>query len=259
MWQDYVAKRDFHTVTGNLRIQHNVYSPELRNHRDILVYLPPSYHTTSRRYPVIYMHDGQNLFDALTSFSGEWGVDETMEALSQEGREAIVVGIPNTPRRQNEYNPYDNRRFGHGRGDLYLQFVMDSVKSRVDADFRTLPDRDHTGIMGSSMGALISLYAYLKYRQVFGFVGAMSPAFWIASHEIMQVVEHAPVLSGRIYIDVGTNEMSRRTGQIPIVPRVAMRLQERGFHVKYVVEKDGNHNEADWRRRLPDALRFLLG
>lgn len=256
MWQDY--QHEEHTVVGSLKVKTELYSPQLKNGRQVLAYLPPSYESSSQRYPVIYMHDGQNLFDALTSFAGEWGVDETMQALSREGLEAIVVGIPNNEKRQNEYNPYDNRRFGKGRGDAYVRYIVETVKPEIDSAFRTLPDNPHTGIMGSSMGGLISLYAYLQYPQVFGFAGAMSPAFWIAAQEIIRLIERLPRRDGKLYIDIGTGEMPRRTGMLPVVPRIVAHLKEKGYHLKYVEERGGLHNEDAWRRRLPDALRFLL-
>lgn len=257
MWRNYVESREQHTVTGDVLIREGVYSPQLNNNRDVLVYLPPSY--GARRYPVIYMHDGQNLFDAVTSFAGEWGVDETLEALSEEGIEAIVVGIPNYGKQRiREYNPFDNRRFGRGRGELYLRFIVETLKPDIDRTFDTLPDRAHTGILGSSMGGLISLYGFLRYPAVFGFVGAMSPAFWIAAQEMTTLIEHSPRLPGKIYLDMGRHEMQRKTGYLPVVPGIAGQLKEKGFNVLYVEDQEGRHLEADWRRRLPDALRFLL-
>ncbi len=259
MWVNYVENRELHTITGEVRLKERVYSPQLNNHRDILVYLPPSYAESSRRYPVIYMHDGQNLFDDATSFAGEWGVDEALHDLSQEGLEAIVVGIPNLGRqRVREYNPFDNRKFGTGRGDLYLRFIVETLKPDIDRSFRTLPDRAHTGIVGSSMGGLISLYAFFRYSTVFGFAGALSPAFWIAAQEMTDLIEQAAYLPGKIYLDMGHHEMTRKTGYLPIVPRMAARLKEKGFELRYVEDEHGRHTEADWRRRLPDALRFLL-
>jgi predicted alpha/beta superfamily hydrolase len=173
-WQDYVWENNpGRTAAGHLRVLHDVWSPQLKNARDLLVYLPPSYKHTGKRYPTIYMHDGQNLFDEATSFAGEWRVDETMDALEHE---AIVVGIANiSDQRIHEYSPFRMGWMGGGKGDLYLQFILETVKPLIDADFPTLPDRAHTGIIGSSMGGLISLYGYFRYPQAFGFVGALSP------------------------------------------------------------------------------------
>src|SRR5690348_4734548 len=133
-WLDYPqAAGTGHTVVGTLKIYLGLWSPQLQNRRDILVYLPPSYSTGQRRYPVVYMHDGQNLFDDATSFVGEWKVDETMETLSKEGIEAIVVGIPNQgEQRLDEYSPFRDRLRHGGRGDAYLSFVVRTVKPLID-------------------------------------------------------------------------------------------------------------------------------
>lgn len=254
-WQDYqayIGDRP-HTVVGSLRIMPEVWSPQLNNARDVLVYLPPSYHGSDRRYPVIYMHDGQNLFDRGTGFAGqEWEVDETMERLSGEGIEAIVVGIYNTQDRIQEYNPFAEVR--HGLGKAYLAFIIDTIKPMIDRDFRTLPDRETTGIMGSSMGGLISIYGFFQRPDVFGFAGVMSPSVWFGSGAIYTTVHERPFAPGKIYLDNGTRENSAR--------KLNATLIEKGYlpgkTLLYVVEGDAEHNEAAWARRLPDALRFLL-
>lgn len=242
-----------HTVNGEVRVLPQFPSPPLQNQRDLFVLLPPSYHISDRRYPVIYMHDGQNLFDRGIGFGGsEWEVDETMQRLAAEQIEAIVVGIANTDKRTQEYNPFPH--FWNGVGDAYLAFLIDHVKPLIDRDFRTLPERQHTGTMGSSMGGLISLYAFFQRPDVFGFAGVMSPAFWIAGGAIYTYVEQHPFVEGKIYLDNGTREQSAR--------RMKQILVHKGYqpekHLRYVVETDGEHNEAAWARRLPDALRFLL-
>jgi len=152
---------EWHTIVGTVRVLDQVYSPELENRRAILVYLPPDYDSSQQRYPVIYMHDGQNLFDQATSYTDEWQVDETMEALSRGGYPAIVVGIPNMgEQRIDEYSPFDDPAHGVGQGHAYLAFIVETLKPLIDQQFRTLPDRLHTGIMGASMGGLISLHAF---------------------------------------------------------------------------------------------------
>ena len=157
-----------------------VYSPELDNERDLLVSLPGGYATGERRFPVIYMHDGQNLFDPATSFSGSWNVDIAMAEVSLDGLDAIVVGIPNMGReRLAEYSPFEHPRLGGGKGQLYLDFLINTVKPLIDEKYLTIPDREHTGIVGSSMGGLISLYAFFRHPEIFGFAGVMSPSLWI--------------------------------------------------------------------------------
>jgi isoamylase len=255
-WLDYTAERPQHSVTGILKLLPNFFSPQLNNQRDVLVWLPESYYhqeNTSRRYPVLYMHDAQNLFDRYTSFVGvEWGVDETMQQLSLEGREAIIVGLYHAgDSRAAEYNPFHK---GLVRGELYLEFIVNTLKPLIDRDFRTLSDRVHTGIMGSSMGGLISLYAYFQQPDVFGFMGAMSPSLWVGHGALYNFVRNASTPPGRIYVDCGTREMS--------ADGMRSLLQEKGYQVgralRYVREEGGDHSEAAWGRRLPDALRFLL-
>lgn len=266
-WSIYTEGRE-HTVEGAVRITRDIFSPQLNNSRDILIYLPPSYHDSDRHFPVLYMQDGQNLFDANTSFSGEWRVDETMQQLAHEGIEAIVVGISNIgEERINEYNPFPTPRFKYARGDAYIRFLIDTIKPMIDADFRTIPDAPHTGILGSSMGGLISLYAWLAYPWTFGLGGAMSPSLWVARQAVTDHVRRAPFNEGRLYLDVGMRELPRKYNRFgnSVTEAVVMlrdQLQERGYsgmrRLKYVEDRVGEHNEATWARRLPDALRFLL-
>lgn len=278
-WQDY---RDYyndsagHHVSGTIRVAPEVYSPELGNSRDILVYLPPSYHYHSRRFAVIYMQDGQNLFDNATSFAGEWGVDETMEMLGhEEGLEAIIVGIPNAGlQRLDEYTPFHDRRLGGGRGDDYLRFIIHTLKPQIDRDFRTIPSRRYTGILGSSLGGLIALYAFFRHPAVFGFSGVMSPSLWFAQEAIYDFVDEADYYPGKIYLDAGTRELGEdhNNGRLhratasrryyASVRRMKGLLARKGYRpmrdLMHVEEKWAGHSESSWGRRLPPALRFLL-
>jgi predicted alpha/beta superfamily hydrolase len=252
-WQDYLWAEG-QTAAGRLLVMRDVRSPQLGNARDLLVYLPPSY--GGRRFPVIYMHDGQNLFDEATSFAGAWHVGQTMDALEHQ---AIVVGIPNiSEQRVHEYSPFKMGRFGGGRGDLYLQFLLETVKPLVDAEFDTLPDRAHAGIVGSSMGGLISLYGFFRYPEAFGFVGALSPALWFARRAIFPFIERAPFMPGRIYLDAGTHEQGGRNGFAADARQIRDLLVGKGYDVMYVEEEGGTHHESAWARRLPEALRFLI-
>lgn len=263
-WVEYPRE----AVTGTVKVLRDVHSPQLENQRDILVLLPPSWPQEGRRWPVLYMQDGQNLFDAATSFAGEWDVDDTMAGLSDEGLEAIVVGVPNTGgQRLDEYSPFEEPGHGGGKGDAYLDFLVSTVKPLVDAEFPTEPGREMTGILGSSMGGLISLYALFRRPDVFSLCGAMSPAFWFGRGALLTFVRKAPKVPGRIYVDTGTQEMGRarlwRSSRRSSASEMASILRGKGYvegvDLRYVVERDGEHNEAAWRRRLPDALRFLLG
>jgi predicted alpha/beta superfamily hydrolase len=255
-WMDYHQRHPHgeHSIAGVMRVLPDFRSDSLDNQRDVLVYLPPSYASGDRRYPVIYFQDGQNCFDRATSFAGtEWAVDETLEGLAGEGLEVIAVGLPHAGEaRLREYNPFAH--VWKGEGETYLNFLLNEVKPVIDRDFRTLPDRPHTGIFGSSMGALISLYAFFRHPYAFGMVGAMSPAFWVGHGAIYRYIEQAYFNDGRIYLDNGTREMSAR--------QMHRLLIQRGYrdeaNLRYVTEKGGEHTESAWARRLPEALRFLL-
>jgi predicted alpha/beta superfamily hydrolase len=274
-WQNYTDGRSAHTVVGTLLERKGVRSPQLANRRSLYVYLPPSYQESDRRYPVIYMHDGQNLFDQELSYAGEWQVDETMEALSHEGLEAIVVGIPNKSRRRlDEYSPFrDDRLNSGGSGEAYMAFLVETVKPLIDRDFRTLSGRRHTGIVGSSMGGLISLYGFFRHPEVFGMAGAMSPSFWFAQGAIFPFVEAAPFAPGKIHLDIGTYEgpdMRDGRAQLPTyvgryilsLRRMRELLIEKGYRadadISYEEAPEAVHHEASWAHRLPGVLRFLL-
>jgi len=276
-WHNYVADRTTHTVVGDLKVADNIYSPQLHNRRRLFVYLPPSYTVEAdRRYPVVYMQDGQNLFDESLSYAGEWQVDETMEALSRAGIEAIVVGIPNMEtRRIDEYSPFkDHRSHKGGRGDWYVAFMANTVKPLIDRDFRTMPAREHTGVLGSSMGGVISLYAFFSRSDVFGFGGVMSPSLWFAQESIFSYVRQAAFKPGKLYLDIGTHEGSDTRPSHRPPPKYTSRhlsaarrmrdlLIAKGYAeeqlLRYEEEEEALHNEAAWAHRLPAALRFLLG
>jgi predicted alpha/beta superfamily hydrolase len=245
---------------GDIRRMAGLRSPELDNTRDVEIYVPPSYRTSGRHYPVVYMHDGQNLFDPRTSFAGEWQVDETMERLAPEGVEAIVVAIPNMgPRRIDEYSPFRDPKNGGGRGEAYLAFIIDTLKPRIDRRFRTKPEREHTGLVGSSMGGLISLYGFLRHPQVFGFAGAMSPSLWFADRAVLEFARQAPRWTGRLYLDVGTEEGARTVRNTRAAARLLQRKAVRGRgRVLYVEERGARHHESAWAARFEHAIRFLL-
>jgi predicted alpha/beta superfamily hydrolase len=260
-WQEYVPQAG-EQPRGALRVFKDLHSPQLGNKRDIIAYLPPSYGQGDRRYPVIYMHDGQNLFDPATSFAGAWRVDGTLDEASQDGVEAIVIGIPNMGKeRGGEYSPFDDPKHRTaGKGDAYLSFIVDTIKPIIDADFRTEPGREQTGIAGSSLGGLISLYGFFKRNDVFGFAGIMSPALWFGQRQIFRFLEGMRHIPGKLYVDVGTKE--GRT-ELNDVARLRDQLTTMGYKLGhdllYVVARGAAHNEEAWAQRLGKELRFLLG
>lgn len=241
--------------------------PGLDRKRSLRVYLPPSYGTGHQRYRVLYMHDGQNLFDDATSYVGEWGVDEAMDALAtSDGIELIVVGIDHgNDKRMSELRPYAHPRFGPAEGDQYLDFVVHVVKPFIDKTYRTRAGRKDTGIMGSSLGGLMSHYALLKYPKVFSRIGIFSPSYWIA--EAIYPATEAIKLprDTRIFMVIGDHEDEEEGDSKKTVDRVRQmetllqRTQGKRITMTTVVRAGAKHNEAAWKREFPDAIRFLFG
>jgi predicted alpha/beta superfamily hydrolase len=246
-----------------VRTLDRIWSPQLRNRRVVDVYLPESY-PSGLRYPVIYMHDGQNLADESLAFAGTWQLDAALERLAARGLEAIVVGIHNSPQRLLEYSPFPDRRHGGGDADRYLEFVAATLKPRIDRMFRTLQGRDETITIGSSMGGLVSLYAYFRFPSVFGRAGVMSPSLWYGQGAVLDFVGDARTPRGRLYLDVG---MQEGAGTLKDARRLGRLLVRKGFRrkprasssLRYVEDPHGRHQEASWARRLDGALEFLLG
>ncbi len=169
-----------HTASQNVRIIDTAFfMPQLNRTRRIWIYLPTDYNQSNKKYGVLYMHDGQNLFDDATSYSGEWGVDEYLDSIFLKGKtQVIVVGIDNgLSKRMSEYNPWEFQNFGKGEGDLYIDFLVQTLKPFIDKNYRTFTGKKNTYIAGSSMGGLISLVAVLKYPAVFGGAGIFSLHF----------------------------------------------------------------------------------
>jgi len=245
---------------GELHLIPDVPSPGLEASHTLIVSTPSSYRTGEGRYPVLYMQDGQNLFDPRTSFAGDWGLTTALSWASRRGIEPIVVGIYNAGKaRFDEYSPFAEPGTGGGSGDRYLDFLLTTVKPLVDERFRTAPGRETTGIAGSSLGGLISLYAFFRRDAVFGFAGALSPSLWFGNEAIFDVVARSPRPAGRIYLDIGLREGERH---LMLARTMRDLLIARGFEprrtLRYVEDRDGAHREADWGRRFRKALPFLV-
>ena len=260
-WREYALAGTRAPGSIGLRVAERVRSADLRNTRDLYVALPPGYAESEARYPVVYMHDGQNLFDPATSYAGDWGLPETLAALAAQGIETIVVGIANQGRRRRyEYSPFRDILHGGGGGDHYLAFLVETVKPLVDGSFRTLPARPHTVIAGSSLGASISLYGLYRYPDVFGAAGVQSPALWFADRKLLRFVEERRALPvGRIHLDIGLQEGERTVADVRALRDLLLAAGKvPGRDLSYVEEAGAGHDERAWGRRFRAALPFLL-
>jgi predicted alpha/beta superfamily hydrolase len=239
--------------------------PQLNRNRRIWLYLPKNYTTTNTRYPVLYMHDGQNLFNYATAFSGEWGVDELLDSLTSIGRTpCIVVGIDNGGiSRMSEYNPYEftyknesvSQNFA-AEGDAYIEFITKTLKPFIDKKFRTLSNKDNTIIGGSSMGGLISYYAALKYPNIFGKAGIFSPAFWTAPQIKAYTDSVATKSSGKFFFYAGAKESDNMVSDMFTV---AEKLALHSSTMIYtVVDEEGQHNEAYWRKWFAEFYTWMM-
>lgn len=246
-----------HTASKNVSVLNEAFFiPQLNRSRRIWLYLPEGYATSKKRYPVLYMHDGQNLFDDATSFSGEWGIDETLDAA---GNACIVVGIENgSLLRINEYNPNDTEAHGKGEGFLYLDFIVKTLKPYVDKKLRTLSAKKYTIIAGSSMGGLISFYAGLLYPRVFGKMGIFSPAFWIVpgiDNQVEQLVKARGRSDQQYYFYGGGQENPTLVSDIS---QMAALLQKKsGAKIAVKINPEGWHNEVCWRKEFPAFYEWV--
>ena len=262
-WQDLPGEEPPHTLSGQVE-RITLYSPELEDDLTILVYRPPRYNRSSARYPVLYMHDGANVFDAATSYAGvEWGVDEAAEQLALEGLEGMVVAVEvRGKHRITDYTPFKSRVNGYAPGaDTYTRFLTETLKPFIDNKYRTLGDREHTGIAGASFGGLISLYAGLARADIYGFIGAFSPSLWLGDFEMFGWLETQDPSGSRIYVDMGTHEgddidfaaLTQRQAKI-----LATLLEGRGAKVRFVTGEGHWHDETAWAERFPAVLRWFL-
>ena len=259
-----------HTASPQVHVLAPAFAmPQLGRTRRVLVYLPADYAMQpKRRYPVLYLHDGQNVFDAATSFGGEWGIDETLDQLRKAGQDAtgsIVVAVDNGNEfRSDEYIPWRSvglkgQAHQGGQGGAYVDFLARTLKPYVDAHYRTRPDAAHTGIAGSSLGGLISVYAALKYPRVFGEVGAFSPAFWVCNDSLKAYAKAHPVArTARFYFVCGPKESET---MLPLMAQWRDELRAEGVpaaNLSFKAPADGEHKEWFWRREFPAAYRFLV-
>lgn len=262
-----------HELDNNPRylVLKQFHSRFLPDDRDIEVYLPEAYRNDpTRRFPVFYLHDGQNLFDGRTSYLADctWKAHTTADRLTREGliEPLILVGISNTGiRRMAEYTPTPDIQHRGGDGDRYGRLLVEELKPCIDSAFPTLPDAAHTGLGGSSLGGLISLYLGFTYPEVFSKLAILSPSVWWDNRAILRTVSTGRVRPDlRIWLDMGTAEGLRHLRDTDLLYR---RLLDCGWHdgpdspnpdLHYVRVAGGIHNEDAWARRFDRVLRFLF-
>ena len=244
-------------TTASIQVSNFVIeAPQLKTNKRIWIYLPKNYNTSTKRYPVIYMHDAQNLFDINTSYAGEWHVDESLDQLNAE---TIIVAIEHgNKKRIDELTPFEHPDYKGGKGNDYLDFIVETVKPHIDLTFRTLPDREHTTIFGSSLGGLISFYAIFQYQDTFGQAGVFSPSFWY-SDQIFSMIENMEnVPNVKIYFATGAEEGEN---MIPDQEKMVKLLLEKHIpqkNIKHYIVKNQKHNEHFWGKEFPKAYKWLL-
>ncbi len=242
--------------------------------RDAMHYIafPDDYESSTKKYPVLYMHDGHNLFDVNDSFmQATWEIIEAYQK-NKDLPEIIIVGIECAPgvERSNEYGPYTFEfvKSGFdsqpgGKGDRYIKYIIENLKPYIDQTYRVLKEPDYTGIMGSSMGGVISLYAGIHYPNVFGLVGSLSGAFFVSIEALSNDIINSQFDSlSRCYIDVGTKEIAGGGPEdyISSNDRVYKLLSKQlsNQQLKYEVIEGGKHHEKDWSQRFPSIIRYLF-
>lgn len=238
--------------------------PQLKRTRRIWIYLPECYAVCTKRFPVLYMQDGQNLFDDATSYSGEWGIDNYLDSLGMDAKECIVVGIDNGGnKRLSEYSPYDFSLTGigaisksnEGEGDAYVDFLVKTLKPFIDKNYRTVKNKANTAIAGSSMGALISLYAVLKYPKIFGAAGVFSPAFWAAPKIFDDIRLKGRKVQSKIYFYAGKQEGETMVPDMLKAYEAMSKISK--SKMQAVIRDGGQHNELTWRQEFPLFYQWI--
>lgn len=259
------------TLTGNIETIPAFESTVLGNKRNLIVYLPPQYKSEpNRRFPVLYMHDGQNIFDGATSYmpGGEWRADEAAEALINAGmiEPIIIVGIDNAGAdRANEYLPW-KIKLGNsdqgGKADLYGKMLTEEIMPMVNSKYRTKPDAANTGVLGSSFGGVISCYLGVTYPQKFSKVGIVSPSVWVKDRELLRFVSAPPkgVKRPKVWIDMGTKEGGPSVKNAQDLFDAYVKLGWKpNREIVCVIDGGAEHNELAWSRRMMSILTYFFG
>lgn len=232
----------------------------LDRQRTLRLYLPPDYASSEKRYPVLYMHDGQNLFDEVTAEREEWGVDETLDNLAVTSKlEVIVVAIDHGGEfRMNELSPWENKRFGEAQGKAYMDFVVEVVKPFIDTNYRTLPDKEHTAIAGGQMGGLISHYAIHAYPDVFGKAALFSPAYWYSADVFAHSQFQKASLDAKIYV---VYSKADGDGMLVDTGKMQRQFKQQGHPRQNLLLKRVDtqlQNEVLWQSEFAEAMTWLF-
>jgi len=251
--------------TDSVQRHHNFISKFVPYQRDLVIYLPPDYEGSNCRYPVLYLHDGQNLFDPETAYvrGMDWKVDETAEALIRSGEiePLIIVGIYNTgTHRIEEYTPTRDRKLGGGHAELYGRMLVEELKPFIDARYRTLGDAHNTGLGGSSLGGLATLYLGFTHPEIFGKLAVLSPSVWWDNKAILKIIQKTqPKPRLKIWLSMGTEESKTGVRDANLLDQV---LIVKGWRedddLHYEVIPGAKHEEAAWAERVEPVLRFLF-
>ncbi len=268
-WREILTDDTKHTITGNVKVIEAFPIPQLKTERRVWIYLPRSYNEGARSYPVIYMHDGQNVFNQATSWGSEWGVDETLEQITidEPALEAIVVAVDNGgDQRNDEYNFIINAEYGFGgKGDAYAEFLAKTLKPYIDSHYRTLPGPKHTMIVGSSFGAYISLYTAIRYPAQFNRVGGISFVMWQDNGAIIRLIQQSvisPTL--RLYLSIGEQETDNPEFNRTAHEHIALVIQTlnaagvKDSRIRFDVIPGGTHHESTWGPLFAEAHRWLI-
>lgn len=264
------ARRDLSSPPDptRLHLHESFASRFLPGQRTLRVYLPEDYRTGRRRYPVLYFQDGQNLFDPSTAFLGQnWHLHLTLDELVRHGdvQPLILVGIDNAGiARMEEYTPTRSAAHGHGgKARRYCQMLLREIKPFVDIHYRTLPDSEHTGLGGSSLGGLVALYAGLRFPRIFGRLAVMSPSVWWDGRVILRYGQNfrGPVRP-RIWLDTGGREGDNPQQVIADTRTLRAVLVNKGWRdgtdLRYVEDPEAPHHERVWAQRAGPMLHFLF-
>ncbi len=243
-------------------ISENFYIPQLDRYRKVWALLPYDYHTTDKRYPVLYLQDAQNLFNEGSGF-GNWEIDKKLSILAEYGRgDLIIIAIEHGSEERIKEYIFDNDHVANGsEGKKYIRFIADTLKPYVDENYRTKKDRDNTGIGGSSLGALISIYSGFLYPEVYSKLLIFSPSLWVEPNNNFPMMNFRVPFKTKIYLYGGGQEGSKMVKRIHIFEEYLKRWEEKklfDFEFKTNINPEGTHNEFYWSQEFPRAIEWLF-